>query len=178
MGVVCFRFPHRICAFDINVVGTDTASFYGRHRHKILSEKYWRQKGKYIEACLERWFHFVLLVLSVDGVMGGGRQRQQLRNWFIPCWKFLTCNIRQHSGMFRPVSTWTWLWFPLDFWCGVHGVASPGYQDLCQQTEHRHEEWRRREFKELDMERRWRVWIIWGVLGRDRDGVFILGDIS
>ena len=61
-----------MCFFGICVVDTDAESYYGKCPHKILSQHERQKKGKYLEACLERQQHSMMLVLYVYGVMGRG----------------------------------------------------------------------------------------------------------
>ena len=59
-----------MCVFDVHIFDTDRYSYYGRHRHKILSQHERRKNGKYLEACVEEKPQFMPLVFSVDGGMG------------------------------------------------------------------------------------------------------------
>ena len=68
-GVLGFLDPLSTCVLNVHIVGTDSTSYDGRHPQKILSCRERRKKGKYIEACLERRFHFTTLVLYMDRVM-------------------------------------------------------------------------------------------------------------
>ena len=63
-----------MCVFELLILSTDTASYDGRHPHKIMSQHERSKKEKYIEACLERRRHFMPLVFSVEGVMGEERK--------------------------------------------------------------------------------------------------------
>ena len=68
-GVIYLLDPHIMCVFDISNVAIDTASYDGRHPHKILSLNDRHKKRKYLEAFLERRHHFTMCVFSVRGVM-------------------------------------------------------------------------------------------------------------
>ena len=59
-----------MCIFNIHIVDTDVEYYDGRHQHKILSQHERHQKGKYIGAFLERQHQYMLLMLSVEGVIG------------------------------------------------------------------------------------------------------------
>ena len=61
-----------MCVFYICVVDTNAASYYRIRPLKTLSQNKWHQKGKYLEDFHEILCHLMSLVLSVDGVVGGG----------------------------------------------------------------------------------------------------------
>ena len=56
--------------FNVHVVDAYVVSYDGIHPHKIQSQHERRQKGNYIEACLEILQNFMPLVLSVNRAMG------------------------------------------------------------------------------------------------------------
>ena len=58
-----------MCIFDICVVDTDTSYYEERHPKKIMSQNERHEKGKYIEAFIERRHHFIPLFFSVEVVM-------------------------------------------------------------------------------------------------------------
>ena len=59
-----------MCFFDFCVVDTDVDSYDGRHTHKILSQNEWCKKSRYLEACLERRHHFMLIMFPLGWGMG------------------------------------------------------------------------------------------------------------
>ena len=51
-------------------------------------------------------------------------------------------------------------------------------QDILHRTEKRHQDWRRGEFIEIDMEQRQQIWRRWALMGGEVDGIVGLGEIS
>ena len=59
-----------MCVFDIHIGDIYSASYDGRHPHKILYHHNWRKRVKYLVCFLNILCHLMILVFSVDGVMG------------------------------------------------------------------------------------------------------------
>ena len=51
-------------------------------------------------------------------------------------------------------------------------------QDILHRTEKRHQDWRRGEFIEIDMEQRQQIWRRWALMGGEVDGTMGLGELS
>ena len=56
-------------------------------------------------------------------------------------------------------------------------MAIPVDQDICHKTGQRHQYWIGDSFRELDRERRQRIWRGWSLMGRYGDGEVRMGDI-
>ena len=68
--------------FVVHYVGIDSVYFEGRHPCRILSHNKCHKNGKYFEYLLNGLCHFVLLVFSMDDVVGT-MQMWQVRNFLI-----------------------------------------------------------------------------------------------
>ena len=62
--------PRRIYFFDVCVIDTVASLYEGRHHTHILSQKKRLKKGKYPEALLEIQHHFIMIMVSVDCILG------------------------------------------------------------------------------------------------------------
>ena len=69
-GVLGFWSLRRMCVSNICVIETNSYTYAGTQPYKVLKEHEQRKKGKYLEACLERRWHFTPLVLFVHSAMG------------------------------------------------------------------------------------------------------------
>ena len=86
-GVIGFWETHIRCVCDVHVVDIEASSYKGRQPHLILYHYKRRKTGKYLEACLERQYHLMSLVFSVDGGMAIGppHSHPTARQYKLPC---------------------------------------------------------------------------------------------
>ena len=103
-GVLGLWYPCRMCVFDVNVVDTDAASYYGRHPKKSCLKMSGKKRANVLRLYLRDDDTSRRLCSLWMGIWER-RKIQQLRNWMPPCWKYGIGNNQKHAGMYRPIST-------------------------------------------------------------------------
>eukprot|EP00957_Ditylum_brightwellii_P190446 14497334-Ditylum_brightwellii.AAC.1 len=58
------------CILNIRITNTDAKSYISRPMQSVLAAQEKEEKDKYLQACLEQQHHFLLFVVSADGMLG------------------------------------------------------------------------------------------------------------